>query len=156
MIDEQSLRDFLNGRLEGTPYYLIDVKREPGDRYVVEIDSDEGVDIDYCAELTHAVDEAFPRDTDADDYELEIGSAGLTSPFKVRRQYDKNIGQDVEVLTRDGRKLHGMLAEADDEGFELETTVKERPEGSKRPVEVSRRERFAYTDVKSVRCELKF
>lgn len=142
--------------MAGTPYFLVSVESEPGDRYVVEIDSEEGVDIDECVRLTHAVEGEFPRDDESDDYELEIGSAGLTSPFKVKRQYAKNIGNDVEVLTSDGRKLHGVLTAAGDEGFELETIVKEKPEGAKRPVEKAHRETFPYTGVKSVRCEIKF
>ena len=41
----------------------------------------------------------------------------------------KNIGEPVEVLTRDGRKLKGTLTAADDNGFTLTTTVKERVDG---------------------------
>ena len=75
----------------------------------MEIDSPTGVDIDACARITRSIEEAFDRD--AEDYELEVGSAGITSDFKVRGQYDKNVGNEVEVLTRDGRKLHGTLVE---------------------------------------------
>ncbi len=152
----QELKEFVETQLEGTSYYLIEVREEPGDRFVVEIDSDEGVDIDFCTGLAQAVDAEFPRDDDGDDYELEVGSAGLTSPFKVLRQYEKNIGQDVEVLTRDGRKMHGVLRAADAEKFTLEYSVKEKTEGSKRPVEVRKREEFPYDAVKSVQVDLKF
>ena len=155
-MDKEKLREFVESRLADTDYYLIDVRAEAGDRYVVEIDSDAGVDIDFCADLTRAIDEAFPRDEGADDYELEVGSAGLTSPFKVHRQYLKNIGQEVEVLTADGRKLHGILREAGDDTFAVEYTVKEKPEGAKRPVEVTRREEFPYGAVKRVQVDLKF
>ncbi len=152
----QELKKFVETRLEGTPYYLIEVREESGDRFVVEIDSDDGVDIDFCTDLAQAIDAEFPREEGCDDYELEVGSAGLTSPFKVLRQYQKNIGQDVEVLTRDGRKMHGVLRAADPDKFTLEYTVKEKPEGSKRPVEVSKREDFPYDAVKSVQVDLKF
>lgn len=155
-MEVQELKEFVESRLEGTPYYLIEVREESGDRFVVEIDSDEGVDIDFCTDLAQAIDAEFPREEGGEDYELEVGSAGLTSPFKVLRQYQKNIGQDVEVLTRDGRKMHGVLRAADPEKFTLEYTVKEKPEGSKRPVEVSRREEFPYGAVKSVQVDLKF
>lgn len=155
MINAEALRAFLESRMAESDYYLIDVREEPGDRYVVEIDSDNGVDIDYCVELSREVEEEFPRDDDSEDYELEVGSTGLTSPFKVRRQYEKNIGQDVEVLTSDGRKLHGVLREAGDEMFTVETIVKEKPEGSRRPVEVRRAETIPYSEAKMVRCDLK-
>lgn len=152
----QELTEFVEKELSGTDYYLIDVSSEPGERYIVEIDSDEGVDIDFCASLTRAIDEAFPRDDDSTDYELEVGSSGLTSPFKVYRQYLKNIGQDVEILTNDGRKLHAILREAAPDSFTVEYAVKEKLEGAKRPVEVKHRETFPYSAVKMVRVDLKF
>ena len=70
---------------------------------MVEIDSDTSVDIDECIRLNRLVESEFDRDEE--DYELEIGSAGLTSPLRVERQYHKNEGNEVEVLTADGRKL---------------------------------------------------
>ncbi|MDE6526082.1 MAG: ribosome assembly cofactor RimP, partial [Muribaculaceae bacterium] len=73
------------------------------------IDSPTGVDIDACARITRSIEQTFDRDTE--DYELEVGSAGITSDFKVRGQYDKNVGKEVEILTHDGRKLHATLVE---------------------------------------------
>ena len=65
------------------------------------------------------------------------------------RQYRKNVGYEVEVLTGDGRKLKGVLADADDEGFVLTTTVKKKLEGKKRPeLLVEEQERFNYSDIK--------
>lgn len=154
MIDKQNLKDFIEKRLEGTEYFPVDVTVS-GDNVVrVEIDSTGSVDIDYCVELSKAIEEAFPREEE--DYELEVGSAGLTSPFKVTAQYRKNLGNKVEVVTRDGRKLHGVLTDARDDAFTVETTVKVRKEGVKKPVEETRPETFAYGDVKSVRYELEF
>lgn len=154
MIDKQALQDFITGRLEGTDYFLVDVTVSKSNEIKVEIDSMGSVDIDYCVGLTRAIEEAFPRDDE--DYELEVGSAGLTSPFKVRSQYEKNIGNKVEVLTADGRKLHGVLTGAGDESFTVDVTVKVRPEGAKRPVEQTESLTFPYTGVKSVRYELEF
>ena len=120
----------------------------------VEIDSMDSIDIDFCVELSRDIETAFPRDDE--DYELEVGSAGLTSPFKVLAQYRKNLGNKVEVLTRDGRKLHGILVEAADDRFAIEMQVKVKREGAKRPVEETQREEFAYSDVKSVCYDLDF
>lgn len=154
MIDKQNLKDFIEGRLSGTEYFLVDLTVS-GDNVVrVEIDSTDSVDIDRCVALSRAIEEAFPRDDE--DYELEVGSAGLTSPFKVPAQYRKNLGNKVEVVTRDGRKLHGVLTAADDTSFAVETMVKVRREGVKKPVEEARSETFGYGDVKSVRYELEF
>lgn len=154
MIDRTALQDFVAARLEGTDYFPVEVTVSRDNVIDVVVDSETGVDIDFCISLSRAIEEAFPRDDE--DYELQVGSAGLTSPLKVRRQYDKNIGNRVEVLTRDGRKLRGTLAGADDEGFDLAMQVKVKPEGAKRPVLTDITERIAYGDAKSVRCEIEF
>ena len=95
-------------------------------------------------------------DREVEDYELEVGSAGLTSPFKVRGQYEKNIGNEVEVLSRDGRKLHGVLTEVGETTFTIEIEKKVKPEGAKRPVVVTEPIEFGYDAVKSVKYLINF
>lgn len=154
MIDVSALKEFIGSRLSGTEYFPVEVTVSPENEIKVEIDSKGSVDIDFCISLSRAIEEAFPREEE--DYELEVGSAGITSPFKVREQYDKNIGRDVEVITRDGKKLRGMLAAAGEDAFTLRIIEKVKPEGAKRPVEQSRDIEIPYADAKSVKCELKF
>lgn len=154
MIDKKALSDFIEKKLEGTGLYLVELTVSPDNRIVVEVDSDSSVDIDKCVELTREIESEFDRDVE--DYELEVGSAGLTSPFKVRRQYEKNIGNEVEVLTRGGEKLSGVLKSVDDGGFVIETEVKVKPEGAKRPVMEKRDRSFGFDEVKYTRYLLKF
>lgn len=77
------------------------------DRIVVEIDHADGVWVDDCADLSRYIEDHLSRDED--DYELEVGSTGLGQPFKVPQQYVNNIGNEVEVLTQDGKKVKGTL-----------------------------------------------
>ncbi len=133
MIDKQQLIEVVNEALVNTDAFLVEVKISPSNEIVVEIDSDTSVDIDTCAKLTRTIESRFDREVE--DYELEVGSAGLTSPFKVRRQYEKNIGNEVEVLTKDGRKLYGELLMVNEEGTEFTIAVPEKVKepGMKRP-----------------------
>lgn len=154
MIDKKALTDFIDSRLEGTDYFIVGVKVTPANDITVEVDNPEGVDIDFCCELSREIEEAFPRDEE--DYSLEVGSAGLTAPFKVLGQYLKNVGKKVEVLTADGRKLKGMLDEADETGFTLGVETKVKEPGMKRPETRTVQERFAYDMVKKVNALLEF
>ena len=52
----------------------------------------------------------------------------------MRAQWLKNVGNQVEVLTGDGRKLHGTLKAVGDEEFTLAVPTRVKPEGKKRPV----------------------
>lgn len=154
MIDKQALQSFVEEQLAKTDAFLVDLKVSNNNEIKIEIDSMTGVDLDYCIELTRAIEGAFSRDDE--DYELEVGSAGLTSPFKVIGQYEKNLGNKVEVLTKEGKKLRGVLSAVTEANFTVDVTKKVREEGQKRPVEKIEPLTFGYDEVKSVVCEIEF
>ena len=146
MIDKTALEQVINEALEGTSMFLVTLKVSKDNVIDVALDSDDDITIDDCVAVNDAVLAAFDRDQEA--YELTVGSYGITSPLLLPRQYSKSVGYEVEVLTADGRKLKGVLASADDEGFTLTTTVKRKLEGKKRPELVEEQERFNYGDIK--------
>ncbi len=154
MIDKKELEAFVEKQLEGTEYFLTDLKVSPTNEITVEIDSMTPGDIDECIKLTRAIESEFDRDVE--DYELEVGTAGLTSPLKVKRQYEKYIGQDLEVLTKDGKKLLGMLRSVNDEGFKLSVEQKVKKEGVKKPVIETIEIDIPFTNVKKAVYDLKF
>lgn len=156
MIDTAKLTEVVENAIAGSDNFLVDVRITPDNNITVEIDNPGGVDIDTCAQLTRTIEAAFDRD--ADDYQLEVGSAGLTAPFKVKGQYLKNIGNDVDVLTRDGRKIHGTLTAVSDDGteFTVEVAEKVREEGKKRPVVRQTPHTFRVADTKQVTYRIDF
>ena len=154
MIDKEGMKSFIEKELDGSEYYLVDLKVSSNNEITVEIESDENVDIDFCIALTRKIEEAFSRDEE--DYELEVGSCGLTAPFKVLRQYEKHIGDEVEVVEKTGKKKKGILKSADAEKFVIEVTEKVKPEGAKRPVMQTRDQEYAYDEVKQVTYVLVF
>ena len=151
MIDKQNFIDLVEQYLleAESDSYLIDVVVNKDNHVVVEIDNDEAVDIDECAAISRYIDERMDRDVE--DFELEVGSAGLTSPLKKLRQVEKFEGEEMEVLCKDGQKLKGVLGAADEEGFELTFTKKVKPEGSKKKIEVTETKRFLHKEVNQVR-----
>ena len=153
MIDKTELQQVINRALEGTKMYLVTLKVSKDNVIEVALDSDEDITIDDCVAVNDAVLEAFDRDQE--DYELTVGSYGITSPLLLPRQYRKNIGYEGVVLTTDGRKLKGVLADADDAGYTLSTTVKKKLEGKKRPELVEEQERFNYNDIKQTKNIIK-
>lgn len=153
-MDIKEVKEFVEGQLKDTDYFLVDLTITASNEIKVEVDSPQGVDIDYCVELSRAIEEAFSRDDE--DYELEVGSSGLSSPFKVIGQYEKHLGDRVDVLTADGRKLLGTLTEVNPENFTITVQSKVKPEGAKRPVLVDENITFAYGDVKSVKYHFDF
>ena len=154
MIDRNIVSGIVNEWLEDKEYFLVDVSVSPDDKIVVEIDHAEGVWIDDCVELSRFIESKLDREEE--DYELEVGSAGIGQPFKVLQQYLIHIGKEVEVLTREGKKLEGVLKEANEENFTLTIQTKVKPEGAKRPKLVEEDITYTYSDVKYTKYLISF
>ena len=154
MIDRQQVIDLTNEWLADKEYFLVDVVISKDDKITVEIDHAEGVWIEDCADLSRHIESSLSRETE--DYELEVGSAGLGQPFKVLQQYQNHLGLEVEVLTKDGRKLKGILKDACEEHFTVTISKKEKPQGAKRPVLVEEDLQFTYDAIKYTKYIINF
>jgi len=154
MISKDSIYQAVEQFIVDTDYFLVDIKVTPDNRVMVEIDSFEGVKIDFCAELNRHIESQIDREIE--DYDLEVGSAGLTEPFKVQKQYEKNLGNEVETLTKEGKKFNGILTEVDSTGFVLEIEKSEKPEGAKRKILVTENLPFQYDDIKTTKYIIRF
>lgn len=154
MIDKSNVKATVEEWLEGKEYFLVDISVDNQNRIVVEIDHKEGVWIEDCCELSRFIESKFDREEE--DYELEVGSAGIGQPFKVVQQYINNIGNDIEFLTADGRKMEGVLTSADDNGFVVTVSQKQKVEGKKRPQIVETEMPFGYNEVKWVKAVIDF
>ena len=110
--------------------------------------------IDDCAELSRFLQERLGEELG--DYELEVGSAGLGQPFKVAQQYVNHIGDTIEVLTLEGKKIQGVLKAVDGNNFTLTVQEKQKQEGKKRPVLVEVDKTFQMDGVKYAKYQLAF
>ena len=154
MIDRNIVSGIVNEWLEDKDYFLVDVSVSPDNKIVVEIDHAEGVWIDDCVELSRFIESKLDRGEE--DYELEVGSAGIGQPFKVLQQYLNNIGNEVEVLTTEGRKMEGVLKDANEENMTLTVQRKVKPEGAKRPKLVEEDVTYTYSEIKYTKYLISF
>jgi ribosome maturation factor RimP len=154
MIDRQKVMELAEEWLADKEYFLVDVVISKDDKITVEIDHAEGVWIEDCAELSRHIESGLSRDSE--DYELEVGSAGLGQPFKVVQQYKNHIGLEVEVLGKDGKKYKGILKSVLEDSFVLTVSRKEKIEGAKRPQLVEVDLNFTYDEVKYTKYIIKF
>lgn len=154
MVEKDLIIDYVEEFLKNSENYLADVNITPGNGITVEIDNDNGVDIEDCVAISRYLESKLDRD--AEDFELTVTSVGLTSEFKTVRQYKKYIGKEVEVLTKKGQKLSGILKSADDEGFVLTITKKEKPDGKKRKIDVEEDINFNYDEIKFTKYLIRF
>lgn len=129
--------------------FITEVSVSADNDITIAVESEEGiVDMDDCVAISEKFQEIFNRDEE--DYSLTVTSAGLDQPFRILKQYIKAIGSQVEVKTRDGRKIIGTLTSADEEAFTLAYEIKEAVPGKKKKELVRHEDSFAYGDVNSV------
>ena len=155
MITKEIIQAQVEEWLKKGDYFLVDIQMDGGDdRIVIEIDCADGVWIEDCAELSRFLQERLGDELG--DFELEVGSAGLGQPFKVEQQYINHVGDQVEVITAEGKKIVGTLQSVDGRMFTVTTQEKQVPEGKKRPVKVDVDRQFSIDEVKSTRYLLEF
>ncbi|HHT22722.1 MAG TPA: ribosome assembly cofactor RimP [Bacteroidales bacterium] len=154
MILKETVSEIVEAYIADTDYYLVDTKVGTNNHITVEVDHFDGVSLDFCIELTRAIEQKLNRDVE--DYELEVSSAGLTSPFKVLKQYEKNIGNEVEVMTKDGKKLVGILQGFDLEKIILQQEKQVKPEGAKRKITVTEDTEILFQNIKTTKYIIRF
>lgn len=135
-------------------FILVKAEVKGANRIEVEVDHDtEPVDIDIIVALTKHIEAGLDREKE--DFELEVSSAGLTTPLVGVRRYRKFIGKELEVLLKKGVKEKGVLVSADEEGFVLEVIRMEKPEGARRKQQVVHQLPLKYEEVKQATYLLK-
>jgi ribosome maturation factor RimP len=149
MIEKKQIEEIVQGHIEGTDLFLVEVKVDTQNNITVTIDSPEGISVDTCVEMSQFIESQLDRETE--DFALEVSSPGVGQPLKVLPQYTKILNGTVEVLLKSGIKINGILREANTEGILLEYETKGKPEGAKRPVKVIKTEPYAFTEIKSVK-----
>lgn len=154
MIEKSKVEGIVDEWLEGKEYFLTDLSVSDDDRIVVEIDHKDGVWIDDCVELSKFIEDRLDRNDE--DYELEVGSAGIGQPFKVRRQYENHVDDAVEVKTTGKEKLKGTLKAVNPEGITITVKVKFKPEGAKRAKMIDEDRDIAFADIATCQAVIDF
>jgi ribosome maturation factor RimP len=154
MIEKSIVYQIVEEWLKDKDYFIVDVKVNSDDKVEVEIDHADGVWIEDCADLSRFIEDHLDRDTE--DYELEVGSAGIGQPFKVLQQYLIHIGSDVEVMTLGGQKIVGVLKAADEQKFTITVQKRIKEEGDKRPKLTDVDETFGYEEIKYTKYLISF
>ncbi len=154
MITKQDVLDAVAQKIEDDGNFIVEVSVGPSNEIRLVVDSEKGVPISYCEELDALVETKLDRDKE--DYSLEVSSAGICTELKVFGQFRKNIGNKVEVTMPNGAWIRGVLVDATEDGFDVETEEKKKVEGEKKKQIVKTVTHYALSDVKMVKDILDF
>jgi ribosome maturation factor RimP len=149
----QVLESFINGVIANDPdIFLVSLKIKPTNNIKVFLDADTGLPIDRCVKINRQlykfIEEAgmYPEG----DFSLEVSSPGITEPLKMHRQYQKNIGRNVEVVLNDVSIKEGVLQEVAENSITIETS-----EGKGKKLVVAQVV-IPFENIKSTTVQIKF
>ncbi len=134
--------------------YLIEC-RIKGNKIEIFLDSDEGVSFLKCQKLSRWLEAIFDeKKTFGDNYVLEVSSAGIGSPLKFLRQYQKNIGRIIDIKYGTGNQVRGILSAVIDDMIHVtyETKVKE----GKKNKKITVTEQIKFNDIIESKIKISF
>lgn len=154
MIDIEKVRQWAEERCAEHDLFIVDLSVSSSNQIQVLVDAMKPVSIDSCVTVSRAIESQLDRD--AEDFELTVSSAGMGNPFKVWKQYLKNVGREVKVRLKDGTEIKGMLEKAEDDTLFLRWTKREKVEGKKKKQSVEYTGEYKLDEVAETKVVLPF
>lgn len=154
MISTELIENIIDEKIQETDLFLVELLISGNNSISVVIDSNTDVKINDCVNLSRYIENSLDREEE--DFDLTVTSFGLDRAFKVVTQYKKHLGQIVEIVLLDGRKLEGKLVKVEDENFSVIIEKKVKIEGKKKKQLVKEELLFRYDEIKSTKEKILF
>lgn len=148
---EQLLTEFLHERED---LFLLDLKISAAYDVTVILDGDHGVTLQDCLDASRAIE--FNIDREVQDFSLQVMSAGVSEPLSMPRQYVKNVGRTLHILTSADEEKEGKLVKADEQGVTLLMEFRKPKEIGKGKTDVKEEIFLPYSDIKKATVTIKF
>lgn len=131
---DEKLAHLMASSVEAMGFELVRVRLMGGQRPTLQImaeKADGTMDVDDCADLSHAVSALLDVEDPIDgEYVLEVSSPGIDRPLTRLRDFERWRGYEAKLELRDavdGRKRYrGVLAGIEDDSVLIDTAEGER------------------------------
>lgn len=147
MIDKDKIIELANPAIDNTDMFIVDVRISKDNRISLVIDSDSGVKIQDCINVSRAIEGNLDREKE--DFELNVMSFGVGEPLVLKRQYKKNLSREIRVIYNDSQVIEGELAEVNDDYI----IVRPKPKNKKDKIEDIN---IAYQNIKEAKIIVSF
>ncbi|MEC5157636.1 ribosome assembly cofactor RimP [Chryseobacterium sp. MP_3.2] len=148
---EELLQEFLAERED---LFLINLKFSAADDITVILDGDDGVTLQDCLDASRAIENNLDREEH--DFALQVMSAGLSEPLSSERQFNKNLGREIEILLNDSTEVEGELLKVEEDKITLILKYRKPKDIGKGKVDVVEEREILYTDIKKALVAIKF
>lgn len=120
MLNIEKVEALVKGMLNDSQF-VVEVKyNSKQEKYYIFIDSIEGIKISDCEKIHKALNKYLIENED--DSAIEVSSPGLTSNLIVWQQFKKNIGQKIQIQTKENIHIEGEICNANEKEIEIRTT----------------------------------
>ena len=151
----QKVEDFLSLVLkQHSNIFLVDLKISNDKSIKIILDADKEVNVKDCIDISRSIEGALDRDQE--DFSLEVASAGVGSPLKFPRQYHKNLGRKLEVISTEGLKFEGDLTHVKQDAIELQWKQRETKRIGKGKVTVTKKKTILFDEISQAKVMIKF
>lgn len=151
----QQVQELLDEALnERSDLFLIDLEVKADNSIHVIIDGDKGVLVEDCMFISRAIEHNLDREEQ--DFSLTVTSAGAASPLVLPRQYKKNMGRDIEIITSDSKKVSGKLENISEDSVVLKWKTREPKPVGKGKTTVIKEETISFDNIKEAKVIIKF
>lgn len=154
MISVEKIKKIVDIKIAESTNFIVDISVKPGNKIVVLLDNVQGVSISDCVAMSRHVE--FSLDRETEDFELNVMSPGLTEPLKILRQYQKYIGKEIDVVTKENKKIRGKLLSVNEQGIKLETQTNEKVEGKKGKQKIISNINLTFSQIKETKIVISF
>lgn len=153
MIDKAIVKKLVEEMLDDK-MFVVEITVNQRNVINVFVDSYDGLTIEQCISISRHVEHSFDREEE--DFELQVSSPGLSEKFKVKEQYYKYTGREIEVVTVSDVEFEGVIQSATDKEIILETSARELVEGQKKKQLVVKQHHLKYDEIKSAKAVISF
>ena len=151
----QKVENFLSLVLkQHSNIFLVDLKISNDKSIKIILDADKEVNVKDCIDISRSIEGALDRDQE--DFSLEVASAGVGSPLKFPRQYHKNLGRKLEVISTEGLKFEGDLTHVKEDAIELQWKQRETKRIGKGKVTVTKKKTILFDEISQAKVMIKF
>ncbi|MBV1924409.1 MAG: ribosome assembly cofactor RimP [Flavobacteriaceae bacterium] len=154
MLKEQVLQLLGQALDKNKSLFLIDFSITGSNQIRVVIDGDNGVTVNDCIAVSREIEHNIDRDEI--DFSLDVASAGVSEPLSEIRQYSKNIGRNLKVITSEREVIEGKLEAADQEAITLKWKAREPKPIGKGKVTVNKEAVLPYSTIVEAKVMIKF
>jgi ribosome maturation factor RimP len=146
MTFKEKVSNLLEEGLRDKPsLFLVDLSISDSYKITVTLDGDNGVNLQDCIDVSRTLENNLDREEQ--DYSLEVASAGVSTPLKLIRQYQKNVGRTLKVKTAT-ETIEAKLEAATDESIMLSWTAREPKKVGKGKETVEHKREIPYSEIK--------